>query len=244
MNPGVTFHAPKNARECEGMNPHARKWAPTLGIGIPMDFRIFKGQLQGSKFIGLKYSLYHWKALGTQISKMVSDHPFRYLKYKLWPKEGSGVKLIVWLPTTKNQELPQFPCVQVACDIPLESFQRGLQLCFRLHLHQRFIHKVMGPQIRGSPNFENFGIPTWESQNKMSLECWPCGHTQSILYGGRWWLPPSLGRGESCEFEFARGSFVHQKCSSYALTNLLFGLYKSMWMIEVLVNFPNPILEL
>jgi hypothetical protein len=25
--------------------------------------------------------------------------------------------------------------------------------------------------------------------------------------GGRLWLPPSLGRGESCEFEFARGLF-------------------------------------
>jgi hypothetical protein len=24
------------------------------------------------------------------------------------------------------------------------------------------------------------------------------GESQSILYGGRWWLPPSLGRGESC----------------------------------------------
>jgi len=29
---------------------------------------------------------------------------------------------------------------------------------------------------------------------------------QRIYYRGRWWLPPSLGRGESCEFEFARGS--------------------------------------
>jgi hypothetical protein len=27
-----------------------------------------------------------------------------HLKHKLWPKEGSGVKLAIWLPTTKSQE--------------------------------------------------------------------------------------------------------------------------------------------
>ncbi len=32
----------------------------------------------------------------------------------------------------------------------------------------------------------------------------------------------SLGCVESCESEFVRGSSEHQKCSSYALTNLLF----------------------
>ncbi len=31
-------------------------------------------------------------------------------------------------------------------------------------------------------------------------------------------------------------SFVHQKCSNYALTNLLFGLCRSMWIIDFLVN--------
>ncbi len=42
--------------------------------------------------------------------------------------------------------------------------------------------------------------------------------------GGRWWLPPNPGRGESYESVYARDSFVHQKCYHYALTNLLFDL--------------------
>ncbi len=57
---------------------------------------------------------------------------------------------------------------------------------------------------------------------------------------GRWWLPPNSGRGESCESMFARGSSVHQKCSNYALTNLFFGLCKSMWVIDLLVILPSP----
>jgi hypothetical protein len=58
---GVTFHVPKSAKECEGMNLHTPKWTPILGVQVPMDYRIFKGQLQGSKPIGLKGFLYHWK---------------------------------------------------------------------------------------------------------------------------------------------------------------------------------------
>jgi hypothetical protein len=54
--------------------------------------------------------------------------------------------------------------------------------------------------------------------------------------------PPSLnvGRGESCEFVFAHDSSVHQKWSNYALTNLLFGLCKFVWIIDPLFIHLNP----
>ncbi len=58
-SPVVTFHALGSARECEGMNPHIPKWAPTLGIGVPVHSQIFREKLQGSKPIGLKIFLYH-----------------------------------------------------------------------------------------------------------------------------------------------------------------------------------------
>jgi hypothetical protein len=39
--------------------------------------------------------------------------------------------------------------------------------------------------------------------------------------------------------------FVHApKCSNYTLTNFLFGLCKSVWVIEMLVNLPSSIPEL
>jgi len=56
---GVTFHVPGSVGKYEGMNPHIPKWAPTLGIGVWMDSRIFKGQLQVSKLIELKSSLHN-----------------------------------------------------------------------------------------------------------------------------------------------------------------------------------------
>jgi len=56
---------PKSEGKCEGMNPHTPKEASTLGVEVPVDFQIFKEQLQGSKPNGLRSFLYHWKALGT-----------------------------------------------------------------------------------------------------------------------------------------------------------------------------------
>jgi hypothetical protein len=61
------------------------------------------------------------------MSKMGSHGPFEYLKHKLWPKERPIIKWPIWLPTTKSQELPQFPCVRVACYMPLECSQQRLQ---------------------------------------------------------------------------------------------------------------------
>jgi hypothetical protein len=48
-----------------------------------------------------------------------------------------------------------------------------------------------------------------------------------------------MGHGESCEFVFVCASFVHQKCSNYALNNLLFGLCRFVWVIDLLVILPT-----
>jgi len=54
MKLGFTFHAPKNVGECEGMDPHILKWSPTLGVGVLMDFWIFRERLQGSNKLNWK----------------------------------------------------------------------------------------------------------------------------------------------------------------------------------------------
>jgi len=80
-------------REYEGVNPHTPKATPTLGDGVPVKSQNFRERLQRSKLNGLSHSLYHWKALGTKMSKMGSYCSFGHLKHKLWPKEKPGVKL-------------------------------------------------------------------------------------------------------------------------------------------------------
>jgi len=59
----------------------------------------------------------------------------------------------------------------------------------------------MSIQSPESLNRDSFGTPLWESREKEPFGCRCDGKLQRILYGGRWWLPPSLGRGESNEFK-------------------------------------------
>jgi hypothetical protein len=128
---------------------------------------------------------------------MGSHHPFGHLKHKLWPKEGLGINLAVWLLTSKSRESTQFPCVQVACHIPLKSLQQGLQFCFRPHFDRRLAHKVMGLQSRGSLNFDNFETPTWESREKNAIWIWALwsgtkytirGKVMASPKSGSWWV--------------------------------------------------------
>jgi hypothetical protein len=61
VHPGNHIHTLKSVRKCEKMSPHTPKCTFTLGVGIPRESKIFKKWFEGSKLIGLKNSLYHWK---------------------------------------------------------------------------------------------------------------------------------------------------------------------------------------
>jgi hypothetical protein len=57
----------------------------------------------------------------------------------------------------------------------------------------------MSSQSLGTPTQDSFGTPPWESREKEPFGCSLHRELQRILYGGRWWLPRSPGRGESSE---------------------------------------------
>jgi len=55
---------------------------------------------------------------------MASYEPFGHLQPKLWVKEGPGVKLAIWLPTTKSSESTRSWRLQEECDMELENSQK------------------------------------------------------------------------------------------------------------------------
>jgi len=79
-------------------------------------------------------------------------------------------------------------------------------------------------QSLGSPNRDSFKTPPWESRDKKPFECGCHREAQSILYGGRWWLPPSSGRDESCESRVAMACPSTKGVLESEVTNLLVGL--------------------
>jgi hypothetical protein len=96
-----------------------------------------------------------------------------------------------------------------------------------------FAQEVIGLESGGRTNFENFG-----KQNDIWVSAmWP---NMNNTIKGKVVDSPKSSRDESCESALARGSSMHQKCSNYALTNFLFGLCRSMWIIDPLVTCPSP----
>jgi hypothetical protein len=81
----------------------------------------------------------------------------------------------------------------------------------------------MNTQSPRDPNWDSFGTPHWESQEKVPFGCKCDGVTQKILYGGRWWLPLSPGRGESNESMLPVACPSTKSDSECELTNLLVG---------------------
>ncbi len=55
------------------------------------------------------------------------------------------------------------------------------------------------PGVQNRDTWVDFGTPFWESREFVPFGCSPHGASQSILYRGWWWHPPSPGHGESCD---------------------------------------------
>jgi hypothetical protein len=97
-----------------------------------------------------------------------------------------------------------------------ESYKFALDLIsIRCLSRELWAPKVPGVQmgtvsglLLGSPGNKNHWMRVPRSNAK-------------ILYGGRWWLPPSSGCGESSESKVAHGLSQHQKGEERILTNLL-----------------------
>jgi len=128
----------------------------------------------------------------------------------------------------------------VTCNISLEFFWQGLQVFLRPDFNQRPTQEVMSIQKGKSPNYENFGNLDLGVSRKMTFGC--SLHVNHKKYykkeGGGFPLSPNCG--ESCETVYAHDLSMHQKCSNYALTNLLFSLCKSIWIIDPFIILLGP----
>jgi hypothetical protein len=101
--------------------------------------------------------------------------------------------------TIKSRESTRIQRLQIECNMVLESSRKELQDFFKPHPNRRSKQEVMDAQSPESAIRANFETPLWESREKMPFGCSLDGELQRMLYGERWWLPPSSGRGESSE---------------------------------------------
>jgi hypothetical protein len=129
---------------------------------------------------------------------MASHLSFGYLMPKLWAKEGLGVKLAVYLSTIKSRESTSSD-LRVRHGVGKIS-TRATTLVQTLSRSDSTVESYGRPKCRESIR-DNFETPFRESQEFVPFGCSLHCELQRILYGGKWWLPPCLGRGESCGFK-------------------------------------------
>jgi hypothetical protein len=67
-----------------------------------------------------------------------------------------------------------------------------------IQVRSRELWRFKVPGVPPGQFRDNSGTPFWESREFVPLGCRCGGASQSILYGGWSWHPPSPGRGESC----------------------------------------------
>jgi hypothetical protein len=104
----------------------------------------------------------------------------------------------------------------------------------------------MSPQSGKSFNFGNFRIRIQESPLGSLETKWHLGFgpmaKHKVYYKGEGGGFPQVQA--ILWIRVCPWFICAPKCSNYTLTNLLFGLCKSMWVIELLVNLPSPIPKL
>jgi hypothetical protein len=104
-------------------------------------------------------------------SKLASHWPFGHLQPKLWAKEGPGVKLAVWLPTTKGRESTSSWRPVIVCDMALESSWGELQHWFRPRSNRTWQSGDMSSQSPGTPTGTVSGLQLGSPGEKEPLGC-------------------------------------------------------------------------
>jgi hypothetical protein len=169
--PRVTSHALKSVGECEGMNPHTPKWAPTLGVRVPTDSQILESNCKGQKLLDWSITYIMRKLLERRCLKWACMTHLDISNTSYAQKKGRESNCQIWLSTTKSWELPQFLYVQVTCNITLESFwQRAITL-LQTSSRSKVYTQCYGPSELWESQFWNFGTPIWESREKMTFGC-------------------------------------------------------------------------
>jgi hypothetical protein len=109
------------------------------------------------------------------MSKMASHWSFGHMQPKLWAKEGSGVKLAIWLPTIKSRESTCSRRALRECDMAFESSLRGLQVWFKPCPDLRSRRGATKPQSPGSPNRTVSGLHFGSPGKKSHSDATPVG---------------------------------------------------------------------
>jgi hypothetical protein len=119
------------------------------------------------------------------MSKMGSHSSFGHLKHKLWPKEGSGVKLesncqFDCRPEKLKNRPDLLSCKQLAT-YRWKALDEGYNFALDRTSIQGFFAKLWGSKVAGVLTSAISGLPLGSPGREESFGCRPRGEVQSTL---------------------------------------------------------------
>jgi hypothetical protein len=137
------------------------------------------------------------------MSKMGFHCSFGYLKHKIWAKERPGVKLAIG-----NWQFDSRP-LKVGNQPDSLAFRRRATYLWKAldegynfssdHIAIRGLHKKLCALKVAEVSVDAIsGLPLGSPGTKNHLDVAPMERRKVYYKGGKWWLPPSPGHGESC----------------------------------------------
>ncbi len=101
---------------------------------------------------------------------MGSHHPFKHSKHELWPKERSGVKLALWISTTKSWVLTRFPVFRWRATYRWKALDKNYTFDLDL-ISIRGLHtKLWGPKVIGVQTLVISRLPLGNPGTKSHLD--------------------------------------------------------------------------
>jgi hypothetical protein len=101
---------------------------------------------------------------------MGSHEPFEHLQHKLWWKERSGVKLPIWLSTTKSQNRPDPSVCKWSAKHCWKALNEGYNFALDLIAIGGLHRKLCALKVAGVPFVGISGLPSGSPGTKSHLD--------------------------------------------------------------------------
>jgi hypothetical protein len=170
---GVISHVPGSAKS-------VRAWTFTLPSELPCwelesqkDFRIFRAQLQRSKLIALKISLYHWKVAEALMSKMNSHCPFEICNTSYGQKKGRESNNQFDSRPLKVKNQPNFVACRQLATYRWKTFDKSYNFSSNLIIIRGLHKKLYALKIRRFLVVAISGLPLGSPKDKKPFGCGP-----------------------------------------------------------------------
>ncbi len=206
-SPGVTSHTPGNVRRCEGVWGSMREWTFTLPRQFPFwemeswwTFETSESDFRGQNSMACGIFYIIEKVLELRCLKWAHIAHLDIWNTSYDPKKGweLNYQFDSRLEKVRNR-LDLLNC-RGRATYCWKAFNESYNFALdRISIWGLFA-KLCGSKVVGVPTSAISGLPLGSPGRENPFGCRLCGQPQNMLWGGRWWLPPSPGCGESSVF--------------------------------------------